>query len=168
MVDEDPSDQDLGRNDGLTRVFHKTVKKVTEDIEGMRFHTALSALMIFLNEVQKTDRLPRTMAESFVLLLAPFAPHLGEELWQRLGHAETLAYEVWPTYDPELIRDETITMAVQVNGKLRATIDLAADVDKETALSAARSQEKVAVHLEGKTIRREIVIPGRLVNFVVS
>jgi leucyl-tRNA synthetase len=134
----------------------------------MRFHTALSALMVFLNEAQKTDRLPRTMAESFVLLLAPFAPHLGEELWQRLGHAETLAYEVWPTYDPELIRDETITMAVQVNGKLRATIDLAADVDKETALFAARSQEKVAIHLEGKTIRREIVVPGRLVNFVVS
>ncbi len=173
IVDEDPSHQDSGRQnlgptDRLTRVFHKTVKKVTEDIDGMRFHTALSALMVFLNEAQKTDRLPRTMAESFVLLLAPFAPHLGEELWQRLGHAETLAYEAWPTYDPELIRDETITMAVQVNGKLRATIDLAADVDKETALSAARSQEKVAVYLEGKTIRREIVVPGRLVNFVVS
>ena len=152
----------------LTRVFHKTVKKVTEDIEGMRFHTALSALMVFINEAQKADSLPRAMAEGFVLLLAPFAPHLGEELWQRLGHTETLTYETWPTFDPDLILDDTVTIAVQVNGKLRATIELGVDADKEAALAAARSQEKVSTYLAGKTIRREIVVPGRLVNFVVS
>ena len=152
----------------LTRLFHKTVKKVTEDIEGMRFHTALSALMVFVNDAQKAPRLPRVLAEGFVLLLAPFAPHLGEELWQRLGHAETLTYETWPSYDPELIQDETVTVAVQVNGKFRATIELAVDADKETALDAARKQDKVATYLAGKTIRREIVVPGRLVNFVLG
>ena len=151
----------------LTRLFHKTVKKVTEDIEGMRFHTALSALMVFVNDAQKAARLPRVLAEGFVLLLAPFAPHLGEELWQRLGHTDTLAYETWPAYDPDLIQDDTVTVAVQVNGKFRATIELAADADKEATLGAARNQDKVAAYLAGKTIRREIVVPGRLVNFVI-
>ncbi len=152
----------------LTRLFHKTVKKVTEDIEGMRFHTALSALMVFVNDAQKAPRLPRVLAEGFVLLLAPFAPHLGEELWQRLGHAETLTYATWPSYDPELIQDETVTVAVQVNGKFRATIELAVDADTETALDVARKQDKVATYLAGKTVRREIVVPGRLVNFVLA
>ena len=152
----------------LTRLFHKTVKKVTEDIEGMRFHTALSALMVFVNDAQKAARLPRVLAEGFVLLLAPFAPHLGEELWQRLGHTDTLAYETWPAYDPDLIQDDTVTVAVQVNGKFRATIELAADADKEATLGAARNQDKVAAYLAGKTIRREIVVPGRLVNFVLA
>ncbi len=154
--------------EALTRVFHKTVKKVTEDIEGMRFHTALSALMVFVNDAQKAARLPRVLAEGFVLLLAPFAPHLGEELWQRLGHADTLTYETWPAYDPELTQDDTVTVAVQVNGKFRATIELAADADKEATLGAARNQDKVAAYLAGKTIRREIVVPGRLVNFVIA
>ena len=152
----------------LTRLFHKTVKKVTEDIEGMRFHTALSALMVFVNDAQKAAHLPRVLAEGFVLLLAPFAPHLGEELWQRLGHADTLTYETWPAYDPELTQEETVTVAVQVNGKFRATIELAADADKEATLGAARNQDKVAAYLAGKTIRREIVVPGRLVNFVIA
>ena len=89
-------------------------------------------------------------------------------MWQRLGHAETLTYEAWPSYDPELIREETVTVAVQVNGKFRATIELAVDADKETALDVARKQDKVATHLAGKTVRREIVVPGRLVNFVVA
>ncbi|MCY4386399.1 MAG: leucine--tRNA ligase [Desulfurellaceae bacterium] len=162
------ADADPQSDTALTRLFHKTVKKVTEDIEGMRFHTALSALMVFVNDAQKAARLPRALAEGFVLLLAPFAPHLGEELWQRLGHADTLAYETWPSYDPELIQDETVTVAVQVNGKFRATIELAVDADKEAALDAARKQDKVATYLAGKTIRREIVVPGRLVNFVVA
>ncbi len=152
----------------LTRLFHKTVKKVTEDLEGLRFHTALSALMVFVNDAQKAPHLPRALAEGFVLLLAPFAPHLGEELWQRLGHTKTLTYETWPAYDPQLIQDETVTVAVQVNGKFRATIELAVDADTETALDAARKQDKVATHLAGKTVRREIVVPGRLVNFVVA
>ena len=164
----DIADVEPQPEEALTRVFHKTVKKVTEDIEGMCFHTALSALMVFVNDAQKTAHLPRVLAEGFVLLLAPFAPHLGEELWQRLGHADTLTYETWPAYDPDLIQDDTVTIAVQVNGKFRATIELAADADKEATLGAARNQDKVAAYLAGKTIRREIVVPGRLVNFVIA
>ena len=164
----DIADVEPQPEEALTRLFHKTVKKVTEDIEGMRFHTALSALMVFVNDAQKAAHLPRVLAEGFVLLLAPFAPHLGEELWQRLGHTDTLAYETWPAYDPDLIQDDTVTVAVQVNGKFRATIELAADADKEATLGAARNQDKVAAYLAGKTIRREIVVPGRLVNFVIA
>ena len=134
----------------------------------MRFNTALSALMEFVNEGQKADRLPRALVEGLVLLLSPFAPHLAEELWERLGHVKTLAYEAWPTYDPELVRDATVTVPVQVNGKLRATIEVAADADQAAILSIARTHEKVQSYLSGKTIRREVVVPGRLVNFVVA
>ncbi|HKA56957.1 MAG TPA: class I tRNA ligase family protein, partial [Candidatus Binatia bacterium] len=163
IVAEPPSPQD-----SLTRLYHRTIKKVTEDVEGMRFHTALSALMILVNEAQKAERLPRALVEGTVLALAPFAPHLAEELWQRLGHADTLAYEPWPTYDPELVRDETVTVAVQVNGKLRATIEVPADADQASTLAVARAHEKIQAHLHGKTVRREVVIPGRLVNLVVA
>ena len=154
--------------DSLTREYHKRVKKVTEDLEGMRFNTALSALMEFTNEGHKAERLPRALVEGFVLLLSPFAPHLAEELWQRLGHVKTLAYEAWPTYDPELVRDATVTVPVQVNGKLRATIEVDANADQAAILSIARTHEKVQSYLSGKTIRREVVVPGRLVNFVVA
>jgi leucyl-tRNA synthetase len=154
--------------DGLTRLYHKTIKKVTEDIEGMRFHTALSALMTFVNEAQKAERLPETLVEGIVLALSPFAPHLAEELWQRLGHTNTLAYEPWPSYDPALVRDETVTVAVQVNGKLRATIEVPADADQAATLAAARAHEKIRTYIEGKAVRREVVIPGRLVNLVVA
>ena len=154
--------------DNLTREYHKRVKKVTEDLEGMRFNTALSALMEFSNEGHKAERLPRALVEGFVLLLAPFAPHLAEELWQRLGHAKTLAYEPWPTYDPALVRDATMMVPVQVNGKLRATIEVDAEADQAAILSIARTHEKVQAYLKGKTIRREVVVPGRLVNFVVA
>ena len=152
----------------IGRVFHKTVKKVTEDIECMRFHTALSALMVFVIEAQGVGPLPQRLLEGFVLLLSPFAPHLGEELWERLGHDDTLAYEAWPSYDKELVVDEIVTIAVQVNGKLRGTVELGINAGLKAVLEAARQQQKVAEHLEGKTIRREIFVPGRLVNFVVG
>jgi leucyl-tRNA synthetase len=152
----------------LTRQYHKKIKKVTEDLEGMRFNTALSALMELVNEAHKAERLPRALVEGLVLALSPFAPHLAEELWQRLGHAKTLAYEPWPAYDPELVRDDMMTVAVQVNGKLRATIKAPAEADQAAILAAARAHEKVQSYLEGKTLRREIVVPGKLVNFVVA
>ncbi|MBI3246965.1 MAG: leucine--tRNA ligase [Deltaproteobacteria bacterium] len=161
------SDEPADRQAHLTRLYHKKIKKVTEDLDGMRFNTALSALMEFVNEAQKAERLPRILAEGLVLALAPFAPHLAEELWQRLGHEDTLAYAPWPTYDPELVKDATVTVAVQVNGKLRATIEVAAEADQAATLAAARVHEKVQLYLEGKTLRREVVIPGKLVNFVV-
>jgi len=152
----------------LTRQYHKKIKKVTEDLEGMRFNTALSALMEFVNEAYKAERLPRELMLGLVLALAPFAPHLAEELWQRLGNADSLAYEPWPTFDPELVKDEMVTVAVQVNGKLRATIDVPADADQVATLTAARTHEKVQIYLEGKALRREIVVLGKLVNFVVA
>jgi len=158
----------LDPHESLTRLYHKTIKKVTEDIEGMRFHTALSALMTLVNEAQRAERLPRALVEGLLLALSPFAPHLAEELWQRLGHTDTLVYEPWPEYDPALVRDETVTVAVQVNGKLRATVEIPADADQATTLAAARAHEKIQIYLQGKTVRREVVIPGRLVNLVVA
>ena len=163
IVDQTPDPQA-----SLTRQLHKTIQKVTDDLEGLRFHTALSAMMVLTNDAQKAEQLPRTVAEQLVLLLAPFAPHLGEELWRRLGHAESLAYEPWPTYDPELIHEDTKTIPVQINGKVRATIDIAVDADQDTMLAAARQNEKVQSYLAGKTLRREVVVPGRMVSFVVS
>jgi leucyl-tRNA synthetase len=163
IVDEPPDPKA-----NLTRQYHKKIKKVTEDLEGMRFNTALSALMEFVNDAYKAERLPRALIEGFVLALSPFAPHLAEELWQRLGHTASLAYEPWPAFDPALVKDDTVTVAVQVNGKLRATIDVPADADPTATLTAARAHEKVQVYLEGKTPRREVVIPGKLVNFVVA
>lgn len=153
---------------GLTRQYHKKLKKVTEDLDGMRFNTALSALMEFVNDAHKAERLPREFVDGLVLALSPFAPHLAEELWQRLGHTESLAYEPWPTFDPELVKDETVTVAIQVNGKLRATINVPADADQAVTLATARTHEKVQGYLAGKSLRREVVVPGKLVNFVVA
>jgi leucyl-tRNA synthetase len=161
-------DRPLDPQASLTRLLHKTIQKVTDDIEALRFHTALSTLMVLVNEAHKTEQLPRTLAEQLVLLLAPFAPHLAEELWQRLGHTDSLAYAAWPSYDPALIREDTRTIPVQINGKVRAKIDVAADADQATLLATAREHEKIQAYLEGKTLRREIVVPGRMVNFVVS
>ena len=161
-------DQPLDPQASLTRLLHKTIQKVTEDIEGLRFHTALSTLMVLVNEAHKAGRLPQTLVEQLVLLLSPFAPHLAEELWQRLGHSDSLAYVGWPDYDPALIREDTRTIPIQINGKLRAKIDIPADADQATLLAKAREHEKVQEYLAGKTLRREIVVPGRMVNFVVS
>ncbi len=161
-------DRPLDPQASLTRLLHKTIQKVTEDIEGLRFHTALSTLMVLVNEAHKAEQLPRPLAEQLVLLLSPFAPHLAEELWQRLGHSDSLAYVGWPDYDPALLREDTRTIPVQINGKLRAKIDIPADADQATLLARAREHEKVQEYLAGKTLRREIVVPGRMVNFVVS
>ena len=161
-------DRPLDPRASLTRLLHKTIQKVTEDIEGLRFHTALSTLMVLVNEAHKAEQLPQTLVEQLVLLLAPFAPHLAEELWQRLGHSDSLAYVAWPDYDPALLREDTRTIPVQINGKLRAKIDIPTDADQATLLARAREHEKVQEYLAGKTLRREIVVPGRMVNFVVS
>jgi leucyl-tRNA synthetase len=161
-------DRPLDPQANLTRLLHKTIQKVTDDIEGLRFHTALSTLMVLVNEAHKAEQLPQTLVEQLVLLLAPFAPHLAEELWQRLGHSDSLAYVGWPDYDPALLREDTRTIPVQINGKLRAKIDIPADADQATLLARAREHEKVQEYLAGKTLRREIVVPGRMVNFVVS
>ncbi|MGD8808159.1 MAG: leucine--tRNA ligase [Gammaproteobacteria bacterium] len=149
------------------RALHQTIAKVTDDIDGMRFNTAIAALMEFTNAATKWDSMPREVAEPFVLLLAPLAPHIAEELWSILGHAQTLAYEPWPEVDERYLKNTTMTIAVQVNGKMRGRIDVAAESSESAVLDAAKSDENVARHLEGKTIRREIYVPGKIVNLVV-
>jgi leucyl-tRNA synthetase len=150
------------------RVLHQTIQKVTDDIEGMRFNTAIAAMMEFVNAANKWDVLPSSVIEPFVTLFSPFAPHLAEELWRRLGHDATLAYEPWPEFVEAHLVEDRIEIAVQVNGKVRGTIEVPADADKEAVLGVAKRDDNVARHLDGKTLRREIYVPGRIVNFVAT
>ncbi len=150
------------------QALHATIKKVGEDIDALRFNTAISAMMEFVNVAYKWENVPKSVAESFVLLLAPFAPHVAEELWGILGHDNTLAYAPWPEYDEARLVSDTTEIAVQVNGKMRGTATVAADASKELVLEAAKAIDNVQRHIEGKTIRKEIVVPGRLVNLVVG
>ena len=152
---------------GLERALHRCIKKVGDDIERMAFNTAVSAMMIFLNEASTTgaETLSRSQRERFVLTLAPFAPHMTEELWQRLGHPETLAYESWPSYEESLLIDDTIEVPVQVNGKLRAKLQVPLDISSEELEKRAR--QAVTEWLEGKETKKVVVIPKRMVNLVV-
>jgi leucyl-tRNA synthetase len=148
--------------------LHATIKKVGEDIEGMRYNTAIAAMMEFLNEAYKWETRPRAVIEPLVLMLSPFAPHLAEELWSRLGHANSLAYAPWPAYDEAFLVEDQIEVAVQVNGKIRGRIVIPRSAGQADVLEIARADEAVKSHLDGKTIRKEVYVPGRLVNIVVS
>jgi leucyl-tRNA synthetase len=150
------------------RVLHKTIQAVTHDIEQMAFNTAIARMMEFTNFFLKQECRPKGAMEQFVLLLAPFAPHIAEELWQLLGHDRTLAYEPWPQFDPAQLREDTVEIPVQVGGKLRGRVRVAAGSDAATLEAAARAEEHVAKLLAGKTVMKVIVVPGRLVNFVVK
>jgi leucyl-tRNA synthetase len=154
----------------LEKYLHRTIKKVTEDIEALKFHTALAAMMSFINEANNVSQIPKQLAENFVLLLSPFAPHIAEELWQILGHAKSITSAEWPIFDPVLAQIDVVTIAVQVNGKLRATLELSASEanDKSIVLAKAKSENKVLAYLDGKEIKKEIVAPGKLVNFVIT
>ena len=152
--------------DDLDRPLHRLVKKAGEDIEAMKFNTTIAAMMDFVNQVYKVGRIARNQAETFLLVLAPFAPHVAEELWQQLGHDGSLAHEPWPTYDPALVAAQTIEMPVQVNGKLKGRIQVAPDADEATILAAATAAVQDA--LAGKTIVKKIVVPKRMVNLVVK
>ncbi|MDT3682686.1 MAG: leucine--tRNA ligase [Truepera sp.] len=159
----------------LRRAVHHAIKEVTDDFEAFRFNTAIAELMTLQNALQKaraggladTDTW-RHGLESLLLLLAPIAPHVTEELWHRLGHEDSVHLQAWPTYDPAALVATTVTLAVQVNGKLRGQVEVNATDDQATVLAAAKGDPNVARHLEGKTIVREIVVPGKLVNFVVK
>jgi leucyl-tRNA synthetase len=161
IVDEKPQGP-------FERLIHKTVKKVTDDLEEMRFNTAIASMMEFLNEAMKQERLPREVVEKLVLLLAPLAPHIAEELWQRLGHRESLAYEKWPAYDPALTVDELVEVAVQVSGKTRGSIRVAADAPQSDAEAAARADPAIARHLDGKQVIKVVFVPKRILNFVAK
>ncbi|HPG29061.1 MAG TPA: class I tRNA ligase family protein, partial [Myxococcota bacterium] len=149
------------------RLTAQTIAGVTDDLEHMRFNTAISKLMVFARDVAKEDPLPRASAEAFVLLLSPMAPHLGEELWQRLGHTASLAYAPWPVVaDERLLVADEITLVVQHNGKKRGEIRVPADVSEDAAREAALAVENVQKSLAGREPKKVIVVPGRLVNVV--
>nr|MBO2513024.1 leucine--tRNA ligase [Gammaproteobacteria bacterium] len=150
------------------RVLHRTIAKVTEDIEALRMNTAIAALMELTNAMYKWDRVPHEAAEKLALLLSPFAPHISEELWSLLGHAESLAYAPWPEADPALLKSDTLEIPVQVNGKMRGRINVPADADQDTVIAIAREDDNVKRHLEGQNVRRAIYVPGRILNFVVG
>jgi leucyl-tRNA synthetase len=150
------------------RKLHQTIKKVTEDLDGMRFNTAIAAMMEFSNHLTKLTARPRPVLEPFVLLLSPFAPHLAEELWAALGHTRTLAYEPWPAYDETLTRADVIEIPVQVNGKLRSKVTVPPDCDEATLRATALADERIRELTAGKQIRKVIIVPGKLVNIVVA
>jgi leucyl-tRNA synthetase len=149
------------------RLLHKTIQKITDDIEGLRFNTAISQMMIFVNEMNKKEVRPRAVMNVFVLLLSPFAPHLAEELWQLLGHETTLAYEPWPQHDPALTTSDEIELVLQVNGKVRDKILVPVGLDRQALEEAARESEIIRRHTDGKTIVKIIAVPDKLVNVVV-
>ncbi len=160
--------QDITPTADQNRVIHRTIQGVTQDIERMFFNTAISKMMEFTNFFLKEDKRPRVAMEKLLTLLAPFAPHLAEELWQLLGHETSLAYEPWPTWDDAAIKEDTIEIPVQILGKLRSKIRVPAEADGAALEAAARGDERIAELLAGKTIVKVIVVPGRLVNFVVK
>ncbi|ABB24490.1 leucine--tRNA ligase [Pelodictyon luteolum] len=152
----------------LLRRMHKTVKKVREDTECLKFNTAIAEMMVFVNDLHRTGNRNREAIETLVLLLAPYAPHISEELWEALGHPESIARAPFPTFDPALAANDVLTIAVQVNGKLRGTFEAAKDASKEEMLEAARAVESVRKFIEGSTVVKEIVVPGKLINFAVK
>ena len=167
-VELNPAVQDVEPTAEQSRMLHKTIKAVTEDVDQLAFNTAIARMMEFTNFFLKQDRRPKQVMEKFVLLLSPFAPHVAEELWEALGHDQTLAYQAWPEFDESLIKEETIEVPVQVNGKLRSRIRVAADAQRDKLETAARSDPKIEELLAAKTIVKVIVVPGRMVNFVVK
>ncbi|MGT9619079.1 leucine--tRNA ligase [Enterococcus faecalis] len=156
-------------NDGrLTKVYHQTVKKVTEDMANLHFNTAISQLMVFVNEANKVAALPYEYVEGFVQLLAPIAPHIGEELWQILGNEESLTYVPWPTYDEAALVEDEVEVVFQVNGKLRGKQNVARGLIKEELEQIAMNHEAVKEFIEGKTVRKVIAVPDKLVNIVAN
>jgi leucyl-tRNA synthetase len=159
--------KDSQADEATLRLLNQTVKKVGDDIETFNFNTAISAMMIFVNHLIKQDDRPKSVIEKFILTLAPFAPHIAEELWRKLGHHDSLAYEPWPEYDKELIKEKEIELAVQVNGKIKDRIVISTDADEEQIKQKALACENVNAAMAGKEAKKIIVIKSRLVNIVV-
>ncbi|MBR5683517.1 MAG: leucine--tRNA ligase [Ruminococcus sp.] len=163
------SDKLTDSNDGaLTKVYHQTVKKVTDDFEKLAFNTAISQMMIFVNAVYKNDSCPKEYAEGLIKMLSCITPHMGEEIWSIMGHSDTIAYESWPVYDEELCKEDTIEIVVQINGKVKTKLNIAADTDKDTVMEMAMNDEKVKETIDGKTIVKQIYVPNKLVNIVAK
>ena len=150
------------------RLLHQTIKRVTEDVEAIKLNTAIAAMFEFVNATTPLTERPRALIEPFVLLIAPFVPHLAEELWHRLGHGESLAYAPWPEHDEALAAESEIELAVQVQGKIKARITVPADAGEDAIKAAALAQGKVQAAMAGKQVRKVFIVPGRLVNFIVG
>lgn len=161
LSDAEPSEE-------LLKTLHKTIKKVTKDTGNLDFNTAISQMMILVNELYKTDGLPRAIWEPFILLLAPYVPHLAEELWELAGHAPSVSTQPWPAYREELTIDDEIELVVQVNGKVRAKLNVRKGTDKEQLLDMSMAQERIQEWIAGKTIIKTIVVPDKLVNIVIK
>jgi leucyl-tRNA synthetase len=181
-----PAIKDVQPTPAQLKTLHACIKKVTEDLDGMRFNTAISALMVFVNDAMTWETKPVSVLRDFLILLAPFAPHLAEELWSKaqspkpkavdsgetldIGHRtlDSLSYQPWPKFDPALLVEDTLEIPVQVNGKLRDVIKVSANADNATLETAAHASEKVQQFIAGKTIKKIIVVPTKLVNIVVA
>ena len=152
----------------LEKIYNVTIRKVTSDFEQLAFNTAISQMMIFVNAVYKADSCPKEFAEGIIKALSPIAPHICEEIWEMLGHNDTIAFESWPTYDESKCVDDEIEIAVQINGKVREKLVIAADAESDEVLAAAKALEKIAEAIDGMTIVKELYVKGRLVNIVVK
>jgi leucyl-tRNA synthetase len=162
-----PGLTDVPPSPELRKATHRQIAKVTEDLEAMRFNTAISAMMVLVNELTSANPRPKWCVERLVLLLAPFAPHISEELWRRLGHPKTLAYEPWPKYDAADLVEESITLPVSVNGKLKERLEVPRGADQATVEKMVLANERVQRSLGGKPVRKIIYVEGRAVNLVV-
>lgn len=155
-------------NNELEKVYHQTVKKVTEDLDNLRFNTAIASMMIFVNEAYKVGKMNSRFAEGFIKLLSPFAPHLAEEIWNTiLHHEETIAYEPWPTFDDEKIKNDEVTVVIQINGKLRDKVQVSLNMPKEELIELVMKNQKIERLLDGATPKKVIVVPNKLVNIVL-
>ena len=161
LVDEEPSNE-------IRKILHKTIKKVTEDTDSLNFNTAISAMMIFINDVSKLDKIPRSLWTDFVKLISVYAPHLGEELWEKLGNNNTIAYESWPQYNEEFCKDSECTIMVSINGKMRDKFTAPINTSKEELEKTALATEGAVKFMEGKTPVKVIVVPNKLVNIVIK
>ncbi|HIN81258.1 MAG TPA: hypothetical protein EYN00_09305 [Planctomycetes bacterium] len=158
--DSEPTDEQ-------NRILHQTIAKVEGDTEGLRFNTAIAQMMTFVNEMTGQERRPRAVLEPFCLLLAPYAPHLAEEIWKALGHSESLTWESYPQVDEKWLVEDTVEIAIQVNGKLRARLEVPIDIDEESLRQQVLAEERVREYTEGKDIIKFVHVPGRMVNMVV-
>jgi leucyl-tRNA synthetase len=163
-----PAVQDVPASAAQLRVIHRTIKAVTRDIESLGFNTGISRMMEFVNEILAQEVRPKAVIEPFVLLLSPFAPHIAEELWSALGHTKTLAFEPWPVHDEKYLIETEVEIPVQLNGKLRGKVTVAAGCGHGAAEAAAKAEPTIASLLAGKTIVKTVVVPGKMVNFVVK
>jgi leucyl-tRNA synthetase len=166
----EPANITEDNDDKLTKVYHQTVKKVTSDFEVLGFNTAIAQMMVFVNEVYKNGTCPREYAEGFIKMISCIVPHIGEEIWQVMGHDTTIAYESWPTYDEAKCKDSEVTFAVQVNGKMRGTVVMEADLDNDTVVTNVLADQKIKTFLEknGGNIVKTIVVKNKLVNLIVK